>query len=122
MTQIPLIKFTKLVAHADEPMRATKGSAGYDVVATDYNYDYDTKYHEYGLGLAVDLPIGWEIEVRPRSSISNTSLIMCNSPGTIDSDYKKEIIVRFKEIDDRGLFYEVGDRIAQFVFKEVPLV
>lgn len=116
------INFTKLVPHAEAPEKGTDGSAGFDIVATDYYYNSDNRFHEYGTGIAIDLPEGWEIEVRPRSSISKTSFVLVNSPGTIDSDYKKEILVRFKEIDDRGIFYEVGDRIAQLVFKQVPKI
>ncbi len=116
------IEFTKLVEHAVTPERATEGSSGFDVVATDYYYDADRCFHEYGTGIAVNLPPGWEIELRPRSSISKTSFVLVNSPGTIDSDYKKEILIRFKEIDNREIFYQVGDRIAQLVFKKVPEV
>jgi len=116
------ITFTKLVKHAETPYRATKGAAGFDLVATDYYYDADKDYHQYGTGIAVDLPVGWEIEVRPRSSIRNTSFTLINSPGTIDSDYKKEIFVTFKTVDEREKFYYVGDRIAQLVFKKVPQI
>ena len=47
---------------------------------------------------------------------------MCNSPGTIDSDYRGELIFRFKSIDDRGLFYSVGERIGQIVIVPVPKI
>jgi len=117
-----IIKFKRLVPHALEPEYATDKAAGLDLYASDYNYDNDTKYHEYGTGIAVEIPDGYEAQLRPRSSISKTSLIMCNSPGTIDSDYRGELIFRFKSIDDRGLVYEVGERIGQIVFVPVPKV
>lgn len=112
----------KLVAHAQIPEYATEGSVGMDLVATDYRYDYDKKVHEYGTGIALQLPVNFEAQIRPRSSISKTSLILANSVGTIDTDYTGELIVKFKEIDDRGMFYEVGDRIAQLIIVPVPKI
>ena len=114
------IKFKRLVAHAIDPEYATDNAAGMDLYATDYNYDNDTKFHEYGTGIAVSIPQGYEAQLRPRSSISKTSLIMCNSPGTIDSDYRGELIFRFKQIDERGIFYQVGERIGQIVIVPIP--
>lgn len=116
------IKFKRLVPHAIEPEYATDRAAGMDLYAADYNYDNDTKWHEYGTGIAIEIPAGYEAQLRPRSSISKTSLIMCNSPGTIDSDYRGELIFRFKEIDERGLFYAVGERIGQIVIVPVPKI
>lgn len=114
------INFKRLVAHAIDPEYATEHAAGMDLYATDYNYDNDTKFHEYGTGIAVAIPPGYEAQLRPRSSISKTSLIMCNSPGTIDSDYRGELIFRFKQIDERGIYYQVGERIGQIVIVPIP--
>lgn len=116
------VKIKKLVSHAEVPEFKTAGAAGVDLVALDYRYDPDNKFHEYGTGLAISLPEGYEAEIRPRSSISKSSLVLVNSPGTIDSDYRGELLVRFKEIDDREIIFDVGDRIAQLVIKEVPKV
>lgn len=116
------VKIKRLVAHAEIPEYQTAGAAGMDLVAVDYNYNHDTKYHEYGCGIAIQLPQGYEAQLRPRSSISKTSLILANSVGTLDSDYTGEIILRFKEIDDRGIVYRVGDRIAQVVIQKIPQI
>lgn len=117
-----IIKFKRLVPHAQEPEYATEHAAGLDLYAADYNYDHDNKFHEYGIGIAVEIPEGYEGQIRPRSSISKTSLMLCNPPGTIDSDYRGELIVRFKALDDRDIVYAVGERIAQLVIKPVPKV
>jgi len=114
------IKIKKLCINAALPEKATEGSAGYDLVAIDYVYDNDEKYHVYGTGLALELPPGYEAQIRPRSSIRKSSFMLVNSPGTIDSDYRGELMVTFKEIDDREQFYEIGDRIAQLIIKKVP--
>ena len=116
------IKLKKLVEHAELPEKATPGAAAYDLIGLDYYYDHNNKFHEFGTGLAIELPPGYEAQIRPRSSISKTSLVLVNSPGTIDSDYRGELKVRFKEIDDRGVIYDVGDRIAQLVIQQVPKV
>ena len=116
------VKIKRLVTHAEIPEYKTSGAAAVDLVALDYRYDADNKFHEYGTGLAIALPEGYEAEIRPRSSISKYSLVLVNSPGTIDSDYRGELLVRFKQIDDREIIYDVGDRIAQLVIKEVPKV
>ena len=119
------IKFKRLVAHAQDAsdlVPATELAAGVDLVAVDHYYDEDNKYHEYGCGIAVEIPPGYELQIRPRSSIRKKSLILVNSPGTIDADYRGELIVTFKEIDDRGEIYSIGDRIAQAVLVAVPRV
>ena len=51
-------------------------------------------------GLHVALPEGYEMEIRPRSSLTKTRLIIANSPGTVDADYRGEILVIFEGIDN----------------------
>jgi len=106
----------------EELVPATEGSVGIDLIATDHYYDKDYCYHEYGTGLAIQLPQGYEAQIRPRSSISKKSFTLINSPGTIDSDYTGELIVRFKTVDDRQDIYSVGDKIAQLIIVPVPKV
>ncbi len=116
----------KLVKHAQIPEYATPGAVGLDLIATDHCFDPDKKYHEYGTGIAIELPPGFVADVRPRSSISSkVDLVLINSPGTIDGDYRGEIMVRFKEINSYVVnprIYEVGERIAQLVILPVPKV
>lgn len=116
------IKIRKLAKHADLPTYGTEHAAGLDLIALDYRYDHDNKFHEYGTGLAIEIPPGYEGDIRPRSSIRKTSLTLINSPGTIDADYRGEIIVCFKEVDDREVLYNIGDKIAQLVILPVPKI
>ena len=51
-------------------------------------------------GLHVALPEGYEMEIRPRSNLTKTKLIIANSPGTVDADYRGEILVIFESIQD----------------------
>lgn len=86
-------------------------------------------------GLHVALPEGYEMEIRPRSGLTKTKLIIANSPGTVDEDYRGEILVIFESIDGTNLFpyynnyinngvtselhfpYGVGDRCAQLLIR-----
>lgn len=86
-------------------------------------------------GLHVALPEGYEMEIRPRSGLTKTKLIIANSPGTVDADYRGEILVIFEAIDGINLFpyynnyinngvtselhfpYGVGDRCAQLLIR-----
>lgn len=103
------------------PIRATKGSAGYDLTATRIT----TELNEcgqlvlvYHTDIAVEIPEGYEGEIRPRSSISKKSLRMCNAPGTVDSDYRGEITVKFNTTTDVvPSVYKEGERFAQILFK-----
>lgn len=125
--KIPSVKIKKLVAHAILPEFSTNGAAGADLFAADHYFDQTYKFHEYGTGVAVEIPFGYVGLVFPRSSISKSALSLANSVGVIDSDYRGEIKLRFREFDGDLEFYDVGDRIGQLViiphyryaFKEV---
>ena len=86
-------------------------------------------------GLHVALHEGYEMEIRPRSGLTKTKLIIANSPGTVDADYRGEILVIFEAIDGTNLFpyynnyinngvtselhfpYGIGDRCAQLLIR-----
>lgn len=86
-------------------------------------------------GLHVALPEGYEMEIRPRSSLTKTRLVIANSPGTVDADYRGEILVIFEGIDNimfhtyynnyinNGVLndlyfpYGIGDRCAQLLIR-----
>ncbi|MCY4524895.1 MAG: dUTP diphosphatase [Halobacteriovoraceae bacterium] len=71
-------------------------------------------------GLAFEIPPGYEIQVRPRSGLSyKTGLMLSNSPGTIDSDYRGEIKVIMSNLGAQDEIIRHGDRIAQLVFSPV---
>jgi hypothetical protein len=76
-----------------------------------YNYRlYGYKYH---LGFALDLPPNTELQVRARSSIFKTGLVLCNGIGTGDEGYTGEYSVVFYHVVPELPPYEVGDRVAQ---------
>ena len=67
-------------------------------------------------GLFVEIPIGYEIQVRPRSGLAfKKGITVLNSPGTFDADYRGEIGVLLVNLSSEPFVIEDGDRIAQLV-------
>ncbi len=67
-------------------------------------------------GLFVALPVGYELQVRPRSGLAaKQGITVLNSPGTVDSDYRGEIKVILVNLSNQMVHINDGDRIAQFV-------
>lgn len=67
-------------------------------------------------GLAVEIPNGWEGQVRPRSGLAaRHGVALVNSPGTIDSDYRGEIRVLLINLGHESVSFRRGQRIAQLV-------
>lgn len=116
------LKIKKLHPDAKIPEQMTAGAAGFDLVATSHEYDAVLDVHTYGLGIAVEIPRGHVGFLLPRSSIYKTGLSLCNSLGTIDSDFRGELKAKFY-ISGAGLpRYEVGDRVIQLVIMQIPAV
>ena len=71
-------------------------------------------------GLAMEIPKGYEIQVRPRSGLSlKTPLFVCNSPGTIDSDYRGEIKIIMGNLSHEPYLISHAERIAQLILAPV---
>jgi dUTP pyrophosphatase len=71
-------------------------------------------------GFVLELPPGWEGQVRPRSGLAlRDGLTVANAPGTIDSDYRGELKVLLVNLGDRPVEIARGDRIAQLVVAPV---
>jgi dUTP pyrophosphatase len=74
-------------------------------------------------GLVLEIPDGWEGQVRPRSGLAlRQGLILPNAPGTIDSDYRGEVQVILANLGTEPVTIERGDRIAQLVVAPVARV
>lgn len=111
------IKIKLLNDLAVMPYKTYDSDSCYDVVATSKEYlNNEHTIIKYGLGIAVDLPKFHEMELRPRSSIYKTGLILSNSPGTIDEEYTGEVMCIFYKVIDSLPEYNIGDRIAQIKF------
>lgn len=71
-------------------------------------------------GLFFEIPLGFEIQVRPRSGLALKQGITClNTPGTIDSDYRGEVKVILINLSNENAVINSGDRIAQIVLQKV---
>ena len=113
------IRFKKITTEAVAPKQGTPGSAGFDLTATSIRFDEDYHVFEYGTGIAVEIPKGYVGLVFPRSSVYKTGLMLSNSVGVIDSDYRGEIRAKFYTDVMRG-GYKTGDRICQLVIVPIP--
>ena len=106
----------------DMPSYATPGSAGVDIRAnvTEPIILKPLQRQMVPTGLFIELPEGYEAEVRPRRGMANKQGITClNSPGTVDSDYRGEIKVILINLSDSEQTIQHGDRIAQMVIAKV---
>ncbi len=105
--------------------KATKGSAGFDLLAS-INSPLEIKAGESLLvpcGFSLQMPNNFEAQVRPRSGLAlKNSVTVLNTPGTIDSDYRGEICVILINHSQISFKISRGMRIAQIIFKETPEV
>lgn len=125
MSQLP-VKIKKLNPKAVIPEYGTEHAAGLDLTAVSESNHIDGSiaYTEYSTGLAIQLEPGYCALLIPRSSISsNTSLVLANSVGLLDSDYRGEIKFRFKNIMfGAGKKYKVGEKIGQILIIPYPKI
>jgi dUTP pyrophosphatase len=107
------------------PKYQTELSAGMDLIA---NLDHPVilKPMERQLiptGLFIELPKGYEAQIRPRSGLAyKHGITVLNSPGTIDADYRGEIKVLLINLSDKNFVINDGERIAQMVIAKHELV
>jgi dUTP pyrophosphatase len=117
----------KIVNTSNNPLPeyATDGAAGMDLRA-DLVTPVVLKSLERKLiptGLFIELPHGYEAQVRPRSGLAIKQGITClNSPGTIDSDYRGEIKIVLINLSGEDQIINPGDRIAQLVLQKTEKI
>lgn len=105
------------------PEYATDGSAGADIRAfiTEPLVIMPGERSLIKTGITVEIPHGYEIQVRPRSGLAlKHGITVMNTPGTIDSDYRGEVGIVLYNSGNEPFTVENGDRIAQLVLAEVP--
>ena len=104
----------------DLPRYATEGAAGMDVVSAETVTLQPGARHAVATGLAVAIPQGFEIQVRPRSGLAlKHGITVPNTPGTIDSDYRGELKVILINHGGEDFAINRGDRIGQMVIAPV---
>ncbi|WP_086607304.1 dUTP diphosphatase [Erythrobacter donghaensis] len=102
------------------PAYATAGAAGMDVVSAEDVTLAPGARHAVATGLALAIPEGYEIQVRPRSGLAlKHGITVPNTPGTIDSDYRGELKVILINHGTEPFVIARGDRVAQLVLAPV---
>jgi dUTP diphosphatase len=100
------------------PSYATEGAAGLDLRAslTEAVTLRPLERKLIPTGLYIELPLGYEAQIRPRSGLSiRHGITVINSPGTIDADYRGEVQVPLVNLSNEPFVIEDGERIAQMV-------
>jgi dUTP pyrophosphatase len=117
------IKIKKLHEQAVIPSYSKEGDCGLDLTAISVSTIDKSRfgYIEYDTGLAIEIPEGYVGLIYPRSSLSNTGLILANHVGVIDQNYRGSIKCRFKAVPNTDI-YSVGDRIAQLIIQPCPKI
>jgi len=109
------IRIQRLRPNAILPKRPTDGATGYDLYAClDADLEIGPAPVRIPTGIAVEAPVGIDLQVRPRSGLSSQGVIVVF--GTVDSDYRGELLVTIYTLPYRGPHtIHHGDRIAQLV-------
>lgn len=114
------VKIARLHPDAQLPRYQTPGSAGFDLVSVERVELNSGEWRAISTGLAIELPVGYELQIRPRSGLAlKKGVTLLNSPGTIDSDYRGEIKVILINFGKEPVILEKGERIAQGVIAPV---
>ena len=114
------LKIKKLNENATIPAYQSDGASGFDLHASE-----SAKIAVGGIcavktGLAFEIPKGYEIQVRPRSGLAfKNGIGVLNTPGTIDSDYRGEVMVILFNFGKEVFEIKKGDRIAQAVLSQI---
>jgi len=122
----PVVQIRRLPHHDGLPLpaRQTTGAAGYDVCSAEPEFTIDPLERRLvRTGLALAIPAGYEAQVRPRSGLAvKHGLTLPNSPATIDSDYRGELMIPMINLGRDPVVVARGARIAQLVFQRVEAV
>lgn len=118
-----MLKFKRLSHGVDLPLPTyqTSGAAGMDICSAVSVVIPRGAHRMIPTGFAVAVPEGWELQCRPRSGLAAKNMVTVgNAPGTIDSDYRGELMVILFNHGTEMFNIKRGDRIAQLVPKQAP--
>ena len=121
---LDVIRVKRLRPDAKLPFRATPGATGYDLYAClDTDLQVGQEPVRVPTGIAIEAPPGFDVQIRPRSGLSAQGVMAAF--GTIDADYRGELLVTLYTLPYRGShLVHNGDRISQLVIsriEDVPL-
>ncbi|MBF0438848.1 MAG: dUTP diphosphatase [Magnetococcales bacterium] len=123
---VPLVQIAlHILPHGEGlplPRAMTPGSAGMDVMAAISTEIILTPGQRALIptGLTLAIPLGWEIQIRPRSGLAfKHGVTVLNAPGTIDADYRGEVGILLINHGDQPFTIRRGERIAQMILAQV---
>ena len=112
----------KLKPNAIIPSYAYPGDAGMDLFSTDNYLIKPSKRLLISTGIAVEIPEGYELQIRPRSGLAlKKGISIVNTPGTLDSGYRGEIGVILINHGEEDFGINEGDKIAQAVLNKIEI-
>jgi dUTP pyrophosphatase len=118
----PRVRFRRLRPAAVLPRYMTEGAAGMDLASAADGPITLAAGARLGVptGWSMELPAGYEAQVRPRSGLSlRQGVTVVNAPGTIDSDYRGEVVVLLVNLGQAPYTVAPGERVAQLVIAPV---
>lgn len=103
------------------PEYATDGSAAMDICSAKEMVIMGGSQELVPTGFAVEVPDGWELQIRPRSGLAmRNGITILNTPATIDSDYRGELKLNLFNVYPDMFYINRGDRVAQIILKPAP--
>jgi dUTP pyrophosphatase len=119
-----IVKIKKLHPNAVIPKYALEGDAGLDLTVTEVKDA--NKYYEVKFGIAIQIPEGHLGFLCPRSNVTDQNLMLKNSVGVLDSNFRGEVRARFKKVKyedgTQENYYNVGDRAVQLIILPYPYI
>lgn len=111
----------KIINNSNNPLPAfqTKGAAGLDIQSSIDAIVCPGENVLINTGIYLEIPEGYECQVRSRSGLAYNGIVVANSPGTIDSDYRGEVKVILRNETNIDFIVTEGSRIAQLIFNKV---
>ena len=114
------VKIIRLNKDLPLPKYSFESDAGLDIYAAEQGIIESNNRKIFSSGIKIAIPIGYEVQVRPRSGLAfKHGISIVNAPGTIDAGYRGEIKVLLINHGKESYEVKKGDRIAQLVFKRV---
>lgn len=117
-----VLKVKKLKEDVKLPVYSTDGSAGLDLFSAEEVEIPPGQWKLVGTGISIELPDGFEAQVRPRSGLALKGITVLNTPGTIDPDYRGEVRVILLNLSEQNFKVEKGMKIAQLVISKFERV
>jgi len=101
------------------PQYATEGSACFDLEVSEKTRIQPGEFELVDLGIKMEIPKGYYVEIVPRSSICKSGLVLANSVGVIDSDFRGSIKAPLRNVTDKKIIVLPGSHLVQAMLKPI---